>query len=175
MKHYGVQERWLQCKRGARERRNENVFHMLLKTFYSVFCKPPHRIYLCGSRLHSRPLVRTIIQISACTGPRWFSKFSSLIAYCLLFIVFYINNLGNWNTFITSEHLPGRFDNCGALRNLRGGSTRLKIAWVQQRQYHRAHGSARERVLSLALINSFVMIPRPTSLLMMKRRSQRAR
>ena len=34
---------------------------------------------------------------------------------------------------------------------LRGGSTRLKIAWVQQRQYHRAHGSARERVLSLAL------------------------
>ena len=34
---------------------------------------------------------------------------------------------------------------------LRGGSTRLKITWVQQRQYHRAHGSARERVLSLAL------------------------
>ena len=34
---------------------------------------------------------------------------------------------------------------------LRGGSTRLKITWVQQKQYHRAHGSARERVLSLAL------------------------
>ena len=28
---------------------------------------------------------------------------------------------------------------------------RLEITWVQQRQYHRAHGSARERVLSLAL------------------------
>ena len=27
----------------------------------------------------------------------------------------------------------------------------MKITWVQQRQYHRAHGSARERMLSLAL------------------------
>ena len=34
---------------------------------------------------------------------------------------------------------------------LRRGSTRLKITWVQQRQHHRAHKSARERVLSLAL------------------------
>ena len=34
---------------------------------------------------------------------------------------------------------------------LRGGSTHNKIAWVQQRQHHRAHESARERMLSLAL------------------------
>ena len=34
---------------------------------------------------------------------------------------------------------------------LRGGSTRLKITWVQQRQHHRAQESARERMLSLAL------------------------
>ena len=34
---------------------------------------------------------------------------------------------------------------------LRGGSTRLKIAWVQQRQHHKAQESARERMLSLAL------------------------
>ena len=35
--------------------------------------------------------------------------------------------------------------------NLRGGSTRLEITWVQQRQHHRAQESARERMLSLAL------------------------
>ena len=34
---------------------------------------------------------------------------------------------------------------------LRGGSTRLKITWVQQRQHHRAHESARERMLSRRL------------------------
>ena len=34
---------------------------------------------------------------------------------------------------------------------LRGGSTRLKITWVQQRQHHSARESARERMLSLAL------------------------
>ena len=32
-------------------------------------------------------------------------------------------------------------------RYLRGGSTRLKIPWVQQRQHHRAQESVRERVL----------------------------
>ena len=37
---------------------------------------------------------------------------------------------------------------------LRGGSTRLKIAWVHQRQHHRAQESARERMLSL-LLNEF--------------------
>ena len=36
---------------------------------------------------------------------------------------------------------------------LRGGSTRLKITWVQQRQHHRAHENARERMVSLALRN----------------------
>ena len=35
---------------------------------------------------------------------------------------------------------------------LRGGLTRLKITWVQQRQHHKAQESARERMLSLALI-----------------------
>ena len=35
--------------------------------------------------------------------------------------------------------------------SIRGGSTRFKITWVQQRQHHRAHESARERVLSLTL------------------------
>ena len=34
---------------------------------------------------------------------------------------------------------------------LRGGSTGLKITWVQQRQHHKALESARERMLSLAL------------------------
>ena len=34
---------------------------------------------------------------------------------------------------------------------LRRGSTQFKITWVQQRQHHRAHDSARERMLSLAL------------------------
>ena len=34
---------------------------------------------------------------------------------------------------------------------LRGGSTRLKISWVQQRQHHRAQESARERMLGLLL------------------------
>ena len=35
---------------------------------------------------------------------------------------------------------------------LKGGSTRSKITWVQQRQHHRAQESARERMLSLLLI-----------------------
>ena len=35
--------------------------------------------------------------------------------------------------------------------DLRRGSTPNKITWVQQRQDHRGHESARERVLSLAL------------------------
>ena len=34
---------------------------------------------------------------------------------------------------------------------LRGGSTRLKITWMQQRQHHKAQESARERMLSLLL------------------------
>ena len=33
---------------------------------------------------------------------------------------------------------------------LRGGSTHNKITWVRQRQHHKAHESARERMLSLA-------------------------
>ena len=37
------------------------------------------------------------------------------------------------------------------IKLLRGGSTRLIITWVQQRQHHRAQESARERMLSLLL------------------------
>ena len=37
---------------------------------------------------------------------------------------------------------------------LKGGSTRLKITWVQQRQHHRVQESARERMLNLALRQS---------------------
>ena len=38
---------------------------------------------------------------------------------------------------------------------LRGGSTRLKITWVKQRQHHRAQESARERMVSLLLRRQF--------------------
>ena len=55
---------------------------------------------------------------------------------------------------------------------LRGGSTRLKITWVQQRQYHRAHGSARERVLSLAL-NRFFRISDMNSTLFSSEKNKR--
>ena len=40
---------------------------------------------------------------------------------------------------------------CSCYTSLRGGSTRLKITWEQQRQDHRAQESARERMLSLLL------------------------
>ena len=103
-----------------------------LKMFYSVFYKPPYCTYLCRSRLHSRPLVQAIVPICASAGLRWFSKFSSVIAYYLVSFVFYINNLGVWNTFIATEHLPGRINNFDALWNS---------------------------------IDSFVMIPCPTSFL----------
>ena len=86
-----------------------------LKMFYSVFCKAPHCSYLCGSRLHSRPLVRAIVPICGCAGLRWFLKLSSVIAYYLVFFVFYINSLGNWNTFIAIEHMPERINHFGAL------------------------------------------------------------
>ena len=46
-------------------------------------------------------------------------------------------------------------------------STRLKIAWVQQRQHHRAHESAKERMLSLALASGTA--PTPTDLASFRR------
>ena len=85
-----------------------------LKTFYCVYCKPSYCIYLCGSRLHSRPLV-FFIPICACAELRWFSEFSSVIACYLVCFVFYINNIGNWNIFIATEHSPGCINNFGAL------------------------------------------------------------
>ena len=59
--------------------------------------------------------MRVIVLIRACARLRWFLKFSSVIACYIVFFAFYINNLGNWSTFIAIENLPGRINNFSAL------------------------------------------------------------
>ena len=95
---------WKKCRMA-----NKTIENVL----YIVLCKSPRFTYLCGYRLHSQPLFRSIIR--NCTCVRYFSKFASVIAYYLVFFVFYINNVGNWNTFIASENLLGKIDNFGAV------------------------------------------------------------
>ena len=86
------------------------------------------------------------------SGKRNRDTFTTVFFFCFVLLRRFRENLTKPFYFYLSRTCdsPGGTPSVISLA-LRGGSTRLKITWVQQRQHHRAQESARERMLSLLL------------------------